>query len=210
MRTALAYASAFGVTATCVALLPQARRTAWLGHLSTNLDNLADHPLRALVGSAFVTDGNDQLAWTALALVGLGAAGQALGDLRLAGLLASTHVLATVVSETVLAVQVRVGAVPASARSVLDVGPSYVVAPALVLGVALGSTRGRVGAGLGFAVLAPHLFGGLARLDVAAVGHVVAIATALLAGPALVRDQRSRWGLPGRVTIEGNRVTRST
>ena len=56
MRAALAYASAFGVVATCVASRPAAQRDAWLAYLSTNLTNLADHPVRALVGSAFVTD----------------------------------------------------------------------------------------------------------------------------------------------------------
>ena len=85
MRAALAYASAFGVVATCVASRPAAQRDAWLAYLSTNLTNLADHPVRALVGSAFVTDDPNLLGWTALALVGLAAAGEVLGDLRLGG-----------------------------------------------------------------------------------------------------------------------------
>lgn len=192
MRVAVAYASLFGVVATCVASRPAAQRDAWLAWLSTDLVNLADHPVRALVGSAFVTDDPNLLAWTALALVGLSAAGQALGDLRLTALLASTHVLGTLVSEAVLDLQVRLGDVPETARTLLDVGPSYVVAPALVLGIVLGSTPGRIASGLGFAALAPHLFGGLGRLEVSSVGHVVAIGTALLAGPALRRDRRRR------------------
>ncbi|SEP96088.1 rhomboid-like protein [Microlunatus flavus] len=195
MRAALAYASAFGVVATCVASRPAQQRDVWLAYLSTNLANLADHPVRALVGSAFVTDDPNLLGWTALALVGLAAAGEVLGDLRLGGLLAGAHVLGTLVSESVLASQVRLGLAPEAARRILDVGPSYVVAPALALGVVCGSTRGRVAAGLGFAVLAPHLFGGLTHLEVAAVGHVVAIGTALVLGPALVRDRRVRHGL---------------
>jgi hypothetical protein len=195
VRVAVAYASLFGVVATVVASRPEPERDAWLGYLSTNLANLADHPLRALVGSAFVTDDPDLLAWTALALVGLGAAGQALGDLRLSVVLASTHVLGTLVSEGVVALQVRLGDLPEAARAMLDVGPSYVVAPALVLGMVLGSTTGRIASGLGFAALAPHLFGGLGRLEVSSVGHVVAIGTALLAAPALRRDRLRRGQL---------------
>ena len=195
MRVAVAYASVFGVVATYVASRPSGERDAWLAYLSTDLANLADHPVRALVGSAFVTDDPNLLAWTALALVGLGAAGQVLGELRLAGLLASTHVLGTMVSESVVALQVRLGDLPASAATMLDVGPSYVVAPALVLGMVLGSRAGRVASGLGFAVLAPYLFGGLARLEVSAVGHVVAIGTALLAGPVLRRSRQHRGQL---------------
>lgn len=192
MRAAVAYASVFGVVATVVASRPEAERDAWLGYLSTNLANLADHPVRALAGSAFATGDPNLLAWTALALVGLGAAGQALGDLRLTGLLASAHVVGTLVSEAVVDLQVRLGDLPETARTMLDVGPSYVVAPALVLGTVFGSTPGRILSGLGFAVLAPHLFGGLTRLEVSAVGHVVAIGTALLAAPALRRDRRRR------------------
>lgn len=195
MRVALAYASVFGVVATYVASRPDAVRDAWLGYLSTNLANLADHPVRALAGSAFVTDDPNLLAWTALALVGLGAAGQALGDLRLGALLASCHVVGTLVSEAVVDLQVRLGDLPEAARTMLDVGPSYVVAPALVLGMVLGSTPGRIASGLGFAALAPHLFGGLGRLEVSAVGHVVAIGTALLAAPALRRDRQRRGEL---------------
>jgi hypothetical protein len=132
------------------------------------------------------------LSWVVLALVGMGAAGEALGNVRLAALLASGHVLGTLVSETVLGAQIRSGAASPDARLVTDVGPSYVIAPALVLGLLLGpSLVGRAASGLGFALLAPHLFGGLGRLEVSSVGHVVAIGLALLAGPALVRDRRS-------------------
>jgi hypothetical protein len=133
-----------------------------------------------------VTDDGTVVSWVVLALVGLTAAGEALGNVRLAALLAGGHVLATLVSEAVLDAQVRAGTAPVTARFVVDVGPSYVVAPALVLGLVHGRGVGRVASGLGFALLAPHLFGGLARLEVSAVGHVVAIGLALLGGAAMV------------------------
>ncbi len=143
-----------------------------------------------MVGSAFVTD-DSVVDWVVLGFVGLTVAGGALGDLRLAALLAACHVDGTLVSEAVVGLQVRAGALPAGARTLLDIGPSYVVAPALVLGILHGRTVGRVLCGLCFALLAPHLFVGLGRLEVSSVGHVVAIAVALVAGPALVRDRRA-------------------
>lgn len=188
------YAGAFGLVAGWVAARPAPARDAWFAALSTNLVNLAAHPLRSLVGSAFVTD-DSVLDWVVLAFVGLTVAGGAIGDLRLAVLLAVCHVDGTLVSESVVDAQVRAGALPETARTLLDVGPSYVVAPALVLGILYGPTVGRVACGVCFALLAPHLFVGLTRLEVSAVGHTVAIGIALLAGPALVTDQRARAGL---------------
>ena len=179
--------------ASYVATRPAPVRDGWVAFLSTNLVNLADHPLRSLVGSAFVTDDGSVAGWVVLAFVGLSTAGQALGNVRLSVLLAGGHVLGTLVSETVLDAQIRAGAMPSAARYVTDVGPSYIVAPALVLGLLLGQTLvGRAASGLGLALLAPHLFGGLPRLEVSSVGHVVAIGLALLAGPALAADRRAR------------------
>ncbi len=189
----MGYASAFGLVGAYVNSRPAPVRDAWVAFLSTNLTNLADHPVRALVGSAFVTDDGTVMSWVVLALVGLTAAGDVLGNVRLAALLAGGHVLATLVSETVLDAQIRAGTMPVADRLVVDVGPSYVIAPALVLGLLLSpGLVGRAASGLGFALLAPHLFGGLARLEVSSVGHVVAIGVALVAGPALAADRRAR------------------
>lgn len=188
----LVYASVFGLVASYVTSRSAPVRDALIASSSTNLSNLADHPVRALVGSAFVTDDGTVVSWIVLALVGLGAAGEALGNVRLVALLASGHVLGTLVSESVLDAQIRAGTMPVSARSLTDVGPSYVIAPALVLGLLLApSLVARAASGLGFALLAPHLFGGLARLEVSSVGHVVAIGLALIAGPALAADRRT-------------------
>lgn len=191
---ALGYATAFGVVATYVGGQTTPVRDQWLAFLSTNLVNLADHPIRCLVGSAFVCE-DSTAQWVVLAAVGLTTAGRALGNLRLAGLLAACHVLATVVSEAVLAVRLRAGSALVEDRLLLDVGPSYVIAPALVLGILRGSTAGRVAAGICFALLEPHLFGGLLELEVSAVGHVVAIGLALALAPILIRDRRERLTL---------------
>ena len=188
---ALGYAAAIGLASSYVISRPAPVRDAWLSMLSTNLVNLAAHPVRSLVGSAFVTD-ESPADWVVLAFVGLGVAGRALGGVRLVGLLAAAHLLGTFVSESVVDLQIRSGRLPVADRTMLDVGPSYVVAPALVLGMLYGSTVGRVLAGICFALLAPHLFIGLTRLEVSAVGHVVAIGLAVFAAPALVRDHRAR------------------
>ena len=112
-----------------------------------------------------------------------------------AALLAGGHVLGTLVSESVLEAQVRAGVLPVTARLAVDVGPSYFVAPALVLGLLLGRPLvARAASGLGFALLAPHLFGGLGHLEVSSVGHVVAIGLALVAGPVLAADRRRGSG----------------
>ncbi|HEY0239877.1 MAG TPA: rhomboid-like protein [Friedmanniella sp.] len=201
----LAYASAFGIVGSWLTARPVPVRDAWIADLSTNLANLADHPVRALVGSAFVTDDGTVVSWVVLAVVGLAAAGEALGNLRLSALLASGHVLGTLVSESVLAAQVRSGAASPDARFITDVGPSYVIAPALVLGLLrCPSLVGRLASGLGFALLAPHLFGGLGQLEVSSVGHVVAIGLALLVGPALAADLRARRA-PAATVVSGGR-----
>jgi len=190
---AVGYASAFGLVASYVTSRPGPVRDAWVASLSTNLTNLADHPVRSLLGSAFVTDDGTVVSWVVLAFVGLGAAGEALGNVRLVALLASGHLLGTLVSESVLDAQIRAGTMPVADRLIVDVGPSYVIAPALVLGLLLcPGVVGRAASGLGFALLVPHLFGGLSRLEVSSVGHVVAIGVALLAGPTLAADRRTR------------------
>jgi hypothetical protein len=73
-----------------------------------------------------------------------------------------------------------------SSRYLLDVGPSYVVVSAIVLGLAFGSWPARLAAAVDLAllVLVGRIFAGLTSLDVAAVGHTTAIAVA--AGCVLV------------------------
>lgn len=81
-----------------------------------------------------------------------------------------------------------------SSRTLLDVGPSYVVVSAIVLGLAFGSWPARLAAAVDLAVLVlvGRIFAGLTSLDVAAVGHATAIAVA--AGCALVLWARRARG----------------
>ena len=159
---------------------PAARRAAWLRDISTDLANLADHPVRALVLSVLVADG-DLVAWAVLGLAGLLALGARIGVPRALVVGCAVHVLATLVSEGAVAYRIHAGALPGSARVMTDVGPSYVVVAVLAAAAVHGGRAGRVTGVLGIAVLVPSTVEGLRDLDVAAVGHV----TSLVLGPLL-------------------------
>jgi hypothetical protein len=166
---------------------PPPARTGWLGWASTSLANLTDHPVSALVASAFVGPEHPG-TWCVLALVALTTISWTLGAWRAALLVITAHVLGTYASEGILAVQIRTGAAPASQFWLIDVGPSYVVVAALVAGAGYGRWPGRLLCVVGFALVAPGLFGGLSRLEVAAVGHLCSMIVALATGWVLRRD----------------------
>lgn len=186
---AVAYAAGLAVAGLLLGLQAPATRTRWLGWASTNLANATTHPLRALVVSAFVSDG-DVVWWVPLALVALGTVGVTFGAWRTAVLVGAAHVLGTVVSEGIVAYRVASGDLPSSYRFLVDVGPSYVVVAALAAGIAYARWPGRLLCAAGFAILAPDLFGGLFRLEVSAVGHVTAIVVALATGGGYVLARR--------------------
>jgi len=189
--TAAVYVGLFAATNLAIRSRSPGTLQAWLDWASTDLVNLGSHPVGSLVLSAFVDDG-DILAWVALALTGLVAAGHTLGSVRCALVVTIAHVVGTLVSEGVLAVWVADGAAPDSERTTLDVGPSYIVVAALVVGITYGRWPARILSGIAFAVLAPHLFRGLSDLDVAPVGHCCVIVVALLTGNFLHRSWRRR------------------
>jgi hypothetical protein len=113
----------------------------------------------------------------------------------------AAHVLGTVISEGILGYRVGTGALPREYLHIQDVGPSYVVAGALVAGIAYARWPGRLACAAGFAILAPSLFGGLFQLEVSAVGHLSAILVALAVGGAfalVVRRRARRSSLRGR------------
>lgn len=179
---AVAYPVALAAASLAVRARPPAERDAALLRASTNLDNLHDHPVRALIASAFLTEG-DLVAWVLLAALGLAGVVAAAGPWWAVGVAAGAHLVGTAVSEGTLAARVAQGLEPASRRSILDVGPSFVVVGVLVATVACGISWWWRGAALaGFVLLAPSLFDGLLQADVAALGHVTAIVVGGLAG----------------------------
>ena len=188
---ALPYPVLLAATTLLVAAQPPHRHADLVADWSTDLANLADHPVRALVLSAFVADG-DLVAWVVLALAGLAALGSRLGAVRALAVAAAVHVLATLVSQGVVLLRIRTGALPPSARVMTDVGPSYLVVAALVAAAAYARGGARIAGLVGFAVLVPSLFTGLPDLDVTAVGHLASIVLALALGAAARMVRRTR------------------
>lgn len=187
------------------ALAPAGRRSL-VAATATNLANLRTDPFGTLVASAFVAEGGPW-AWAPFAAVGLFPLAHRLGGPRTLLLIAAAHVIGTLVSEGVLAWRISTGAVPRSLRFLDDVGPSYVVTSALVATLLYGSARRagglrafqtslwwRLAALAGLVTLYPYIFTGLGHLDVAAVGHAVALAVG--AGGGLLLARRSAAPAP--------------
>lgn len=181
------------ITALCVvssvyscALGPSGRRSV-VAATATNIANLESDPLGSLVASAFVAE-SALWAWVPLAVLGLFPLVRRLGNLRALLLVASAHVAGSLLSEGLLAWRISAGAEPSSMRFLDDVGPSYVIASALLVTVVYGRAGRvwRVLAAVGLVLLAPSLFSGLDHLDVAAVGHVVSMTTGIALAWALV------------------------
>lgn len=180
------------------ALSPEGQRSL-VAATATNLANLRADPLGTLVASAFVAE-SGPWAWVPFAAVGLFPLTHRLGGLRALLLVVAAHLIGTLVSEGVLAWRISTGAAPRSLRFLDDVGPSYVVTSALFATLLYGSARRagglrafqaslwwRLAALAGLAALYPYIFTGLGHLDVAAVGHVVALAVGAGGGLLLAR-----------------------
>lgn len=187
--TAVTYVGLFALINLIVRTRPETTQQAWMDWVSTNLVNLSRHPVGAMMVSALVDDSNI-LDWIALGLIGLICAGHTLGNLRCAALVTVAHVVGTLVSEGVLAIRIAEGAASAADRTILDIGPSYVIVAALVVGIAYGRWPARIASAIGFALLSPHLFIGLTHLGVSAVGHCCAIVVALVMGYFFQRSWR--------------------
>jgi hypothetical protein len=178
---------------------------SFIASTATNLVNLRSDPLGTLIASAFVSEAAPWI-WIGFAVVGLFPVVHRFGNLRALLLVFAAQVIGTLVSEGVLAWQISTGAAPGSLRFLDDVGPSYVIGSALIATILYGAEPAvrmarhghwlfdriasrwwRLGAFIGLALLAPDLFAGLDRLDVAAVGHLVAMITGAGIGLILVR-----------------------
>ncbi|MEU9162698.1 rhomboid-like protein [Streptomyces sp. NPDC048424] len=125
---------------------PSADRAAGvLGYLSTNLDNLRDHPLSALLGSALFFDGtltdvtSTDFVGTFITL-GLGVccflawAEHRWGKRRAVAVFLGGHVAATLLTAVVISVALRHGWYPAAVRQALDYGVSYGAQTVLAIG----------------------------------------------------------------------------
>ena len=177
-------------------MLSSQARAALGDWATTSVANLEHEPLGPLVVSAFVAQG-DYLAWPVLISLALFGANRAFGNWWTAGICLAGQVVGSLVSEGIVAFRVDAGQLPVADRHLIDVGPSYVVMSAIVIALACGTWLARVAAALDLAiqVFGGNIFGGLSKLDVAAVGHVTAAVTAA-AGVMLVvirrRNQANR------------------
>jgi hypothetical protein len=205
---ALAYLICFAAADLVYVLLsPHAQVvvTAWA---STSVVNLEHEPVLPLVLSAFVVPGQFGV-WPLLIALAVFGANRALGSARTLLVCAAGHVVGTAVSEGIVAYRVDTGLLPVADRYLIDVGPSYVVVAAIVAAVLAGTWPARLLAGADFVVLvtAGGIFGGLSRLDVAAVGHLTSILTALTITTALlVTSRRTATSAGQRSAASAGRV----
>jgi hypothetical protein len=197
LGVALAYTIGFVLVDLIFRTRSAAGRAAWLDGASTNLANLAHNPIGTLVASAFFAEGG-LVSWAVLALVGLGVVNWSLGNWRTAVLVGTAHVVGTLVSEGILWYRMEAGYESADQWYIVDVGPSYVVACALVAGIAYGPRAWRLLAALGFVLVLPSLFGGLSTLEVSSVGHLCSVVIGLLLGWPLWRSASRRSRKSGR------------
>lgn len=195
--------------------LHPAEQRLFVALTATNLANLNTDPVGTLVASAFVAEAAPWL-WVTLAIIGLFPVAHRFGNVRALLLVGAAQVIGSLISEGLLAWRISAGVMPASMRYLDDVGPSYVIACALVATILFGAEPAvrtarhghwlfdrvpsrwwRIGAAVGLAFLAPHLFQGLGHLDVAAVGHVISMVVGVAGGLLLARSEGTGVGFGG-------------
>lgn len=188
---AWAYLGCFAAVQAGYALLGPRVQASFVSWASTSVANLEHDPIGCLVVSAFVSGGGARslLTWLPAIAIAMFGACAAVGSLRTALVCAAGHVVGTLVSEGIEAWRVAAGALPASDRHLIDVGPSYVVVSALVVALLCGTRWWRVLAALDLLLLVfvGRIFAGLTNLNVSAVGHITAIVTAALCVPLVTR-----------------------
>ncbi|MGI5451194.1 rhomboid-like protein [Streptomyces sp. CA-243310] len=194
------------------------RAAAVLGHVSTNLDNLQDHPLSALLGSALFFDGtltdvaSTEFVGTFITL-GLGVccflarAERRWGKLRSAAVFLGGHVAATLLTAAVIIVALRNGWYPEDVRHTLDYGVSYGAQTVLAISTPALPRRARLPWAL--FVLAWPLGGAEwsgPLPDFTTVGHLIAAAIgfALPAVPGFRRPRVRASGFPAVTADDGH------
>ena len=176
-------------------LQPPSRRAWVLSASSTNLSHLEHVPWRVLPASSIWS--GDPIGWWVVAtLLCLGALELVRGPVVTVVTGAMAHVAGTLISESVLAIRIAAGQVSTSARHLLDVGPSYVVASCAAAVIA--SPRAPRALRIGCAVTIVPLY--ISAFDltddgqVATIGHAVALAVgALMTRSKWFRSHHLHW-----------------
>jgi hypothetical protein len=185
------YLAGFVIAEVVYAALAPHDQSAVLQWASTNVVNLRDDPVGSLAASMFIS-GAFGTSWPAVIALALFGANRVLGNWRTAVVCVAGHVIGTLMSEGIVDYRVTHGLLPASDTRILDVGPSYIVVSAIAVAVLYGSWLARLAAALDLVALVfvGHIFSGLSRLDVTAVGHTAAITVAVLLGSLLAWQLR--------------------
>ncbi|MFB7454425.1 rhomboid-like protein [Streptomyces sp. NPDC056194] len=114
------------ITSLVIALSPHGLETYLLHRNSSNLYQLAHHPMRALLGSAFwIENPADLLLYAVLFEVFHAPVERWLGTPKWLLTVAGAHVAATLISQQVVLAAIQLHDVPRSMAHVVDIGVSY-------------------------------------------------------------------------------------
>jgi hypothetical protein len=151
---------------------------------STNLDNLASRPALSLLASAVVVEGDHWVAPAAGTAAALGGLEFLAGTRRAAAIAVAGHVLPTLASQAVVWSGIKVGRLPASARTQVDVGASYVIMAAVGgLMTVLPRRLRLIGSAIAVATSVGEV---VATRQVVAIGHGLAFALGYLSRPVKI------------------------
>ena len=170
-------------------LQPAGQRAAVLADYSTDLAHLERAPWLVLPASS-IWSGDNIGWWIGATLLCLGALELAHGPLTTLATGALAHVVGTLVSEGILAARIAAGELSSSARNLLDVGPSYIVASCAAAVIASPRTPRtlRILCALTIVPVFITAFDFTDAAQVATTGHAVAIAVGVfMARTRLVR-----------------------
>ncbi|MEV4936716.1 rhomboid-like protein [Streptomyces zaomyceticus] len=114
------------ITSLVIALSPDGLETYLLHRNSSNLHQLSHHPVRALLASAFwIEDPADLLLYAVLFEVLHAPVERWLGTAKWLFTVGTAHIAATLISQQVVLVAIRLHDVPRSMAHVVDIGVSY-------------------------------------------------------------------------------------
>jgi len=184
------YAGIIVATSTFRALWPQHGERATTD-LSTNLANLHDHPVRALVGSALVVDGSVLLN-LALGIAPMVIAERRLGPATTATLFTVGHVGASLITAATINRGIATGYYPPEVAQATDIGISY--GGLTVRFAAIGALPPKAGSQMFDVARAGTLLGLTAPWkmpsDFTSTGHVVAAAIGAVAAAVIATGRR--------------------
>ncbi|MEU8773071.1 rhomboid-like protein [Streptomyces sp. NPDC048606] len=189
------------VTGIVVAIAPDRVDHALFHRNSSNIHQLDQYPIRALIGSAFWIENPASLPLYALLFEVFHATVERwLGTLRWLLIVATAHVVATLASQKLLLMAIQDHRAPHSMTHVVDIGVSYGIAASVgVLTYRLPDPwRWLYLAGAVAFFGIPLLTGG----TFTDFGHAVSLAVGLLAWPLTLHPQPYTDRLPGHVSRE--------